>query len=265
MAPKKAQVKVEPACEEAADAEVKTEEDAAADDENEAAQACATKVERRASSPLSSVGDASEEQSNVKDEEPVTPKKKRRAKEEPSTPSPTKKARTPKSPGAPKASWLTKLPQPTAPPALTSASRQINQEDHLAVWFAIISRFNEYKPPSDEGVNKYHWLERKMGRAADDRHKYGWGEYLRGPFMIFAKSLLTWIQSGCPSGGFSVPKGKADQGWMDWKLVAATIYEEFRPAWAELQKERQLGKDGNERLRIASGGMLKKILAALEG
>lgn len=265
MAPKKAQVKMEAACEEAADAEVKTEEDATVDDEKEASEACETKVERRGSSPLSSVGDASEVESNVKEEEPATPKKKRRTKEDPSTPSPTKKARAPKSPGTPKASWLTKLPQPTAAPPLTGASRQINQEDHLAVWFAIISRFNEYKPPTEEGVNKYHWLERKLGRAPDDRHKYGWGEYLRGPFMIFAKSLLSWIHSGCPAGGFSVPQGKKEEGWMDWKLVAATIYEEFRPAWADLQKERQLGKDGNERLRMASGGMLKKILAALEG
>ncbi|PWN18067.1 hypothetical protein BCV69DRAFT_84266 [Microstroma glucosiphilum] len=265
MPPKKGQVKGEPACEELAAEEVKEEENASVDDENEAAEACSAKSERRASSPLSSAGDASEAEGKVKEEIPVTPKRKRQEKEEPSTPSPTKKARAPKSPGTPKASWLTKLPQPSEPPALTTASRQINQEDHLALWFAIISRFNEFKPSSDEGMNKYHWLERKMGRAADDRHKYGWGEYLRGPFMIFAKSLLSWIQSGCPPSGLSVPKGKAEEGWMDWKLVASTIYEEFRPAWADLQKERQLGKDGNERLRMASGGMLKKILSALDG
>lgn len=191
---------------------------------------------------------------------------------------------------AAKGTWVQSLPQPAPPPSDSPNRKGLNHDDILYVFHKLLTNFLAWKPqpvPNDSstsasasasaprnspdspkeatshiGENRYNFLERRCGIM--HRHRFGWGEYMRGPFAKFVSRVFQWVQSGGKDRAALEGLSTKVEG-VDWTVVLESWWsiEEIRPAWKDIQVERGLGKGGNEMVRLRFGTVLRKLCTEL--
>lgn len=192
---------------------------------------------------------------------------------------------------APVGAWVGKLSQPADPPQTQggAARNQLVNDDILFIFHELLQGFLKWKPVDPEstaaqeakpvdmnggkreapngthiliGKNNFQYLELCTGIS--EKHKFGFGEFVRFPFRTFCTKVFRWVQDGGKASNALSGMPKKDPR-VKWDKIMEAVWDvnEARPAWNEVRDKRKLAKGCNETLRLRFKTVLENLLVEL--